>query len=129
LFITKDKVVKIGDMGVSKIVSNLNALQCSKVGTPLYLSPELIKQIPYDFKVDLWSVGCTIYHLAALEPPFIGENVIVLGNNIVKNPHKPLPDIYGYEIKSLVDKLLSKKADNRPNTLECIALVPVKYKV
>jgi len=69
-------------------------LICSRVGTPLYLSPELIKQKPYDFKVDLWAVGCSLYHLSALEPPFSGDNLIVLGNNIVKTKHKPLSTTY-----------------------------------
>lgn len=118
--------MKIGDMGVSKIVSNLNALQCTKVGTPLYLSPEIIKQIPYDYKVDLWSVGCSLYHLAALEPPFTGENVIVLGNNIVKSQHKQLPSRYSNEFRIMVDKLLSKKAELRPNSLDCITFIPKK---
>lgn len=59
------------------------ALQATRVGTPLYLSPELIQHSPYDFKVDIWAVGCAIYHLAAFEPPFKGDNLIVLGNNIV----------------------------------------------
>ena len=41
-------------------------LQGTRVGTPLYLSPELIKQQPYDFKIDIWAFGCVIYYLASL---------------------------------------------------------------
>lgn len=114
-------------MGVSKIVSNLNALHCSRVGTPLYLAPELIKQIPYDYKVDMWSVGCSLYHLAALEPPFMGENVIVLGNNIVKTLHKKLSLSVSSNFEELIDKLLSKRADNRPSCSECFVYFPSKF--
>lgn len=124
LFVSKDFIVKIGDMGVSKIVSNLNVLHCSRVGTPLYLAPELIKQVPYDFKVDLWSVGCSMYHLAALEPPFLGENVIVLGNNIVKTTPKRIPNKYSDEMSELIFKLLSKRAENRPTSQQCLELIP-----
>lgn len=108
LFLTKHRVVKIGDLGVSKIVSNINALHCTRVGTPLYLSPELIKQMPYDFKVDMWSVGCSIYHLASLDPPFQGDNLIVLGNNIVKTHQKSLPSSFSREFCDMVEVLLIK---------------------
>ena len=70
IFLTDEKDIKIGDLGVSKIVSSSAALQGTRVGTPLYRSPELVKQHPYDFKVDIWAMGCALYHLASLEPPF-----------------------------------------------------------
>mmetsp|Transcript_12257 Transcript_12257/g.12060 ORF Transcript_12257/g.12060 Transcript_12257/m.12060 type:complete len:110 (-) Transcript_12257:80-409(-) len=91
IFLTEDKRIKIGDLGVSKIVSSSAAMHGTRVGTPLYLSPELVKQHPYDFKVDVWAIGCAIYHLACLEPPFQGENLITLGNNIVNKKPKALP--------------------------------------
>lgn len=116
-------------MGVSKIVSNINALHCTRVGTPLYLAPELIKQIPYDFKVDIWSVGCSLYQLACLEPPFQGDNLIVLGNNIVKNPHKPIVNNYTKEFSKFIDLLLSKKTDVRPSAKDCVDLIPQHVKV
>jgi NIMA (never in mitosis gene a)-related kinase len=64
IFLSENKKIKIGDLGVSKIVSSSFAMQDTRVGTPLYLSPELVKQQPYDFKVDIWAVGCALYHLA-----------------------------------------------------------------
>lgn len=45
-------------------------------------------------KVDIWAFGCVIFHLAALEPPFSGDNLINLGYNIVNKPPKPLPTQY-----------------------------------
>ena len=66
-----------------------------RVGTPLYLSPEVVKQQPYDYKIDSWAIGCCFYHLSCLEPPFIGENIIALGNKIVNDPpNKKLPNKY-----------------------------------
>lgn len=128
LFITKDKHIKIGDLGVSKIVSNINALHCTRVGTPLYLSPELIMQIPYDFKVDLWSFGISLYHLTCLEPPFIGDNLIVLGNNIVKEKPKPIPSHYSIELWRFISAMLNKKPDKRPTAKEAFGLFPEEIK-
>lgn len=124
LFITKDKHIKIGDLGVSTIVSSINALHCTRVGTPLYLSPELVKQIPYDFKVDIWSCGCSLYHLACLDPPFLGDNLIVLGNNIVKGKPKPLPSQYSENLSKFIEKMLSKRPEKRPTAREALELIP-----
>lgn len=48
------------------------------VGTPLYFSPELCNEEPYNQKSDIWAFGCLVYELAALEPPFIASNQIAL---------------------------------------------------
>ena len=125
LFLTKDKHVKIGDLGVSTIVSNMNALHCTRVGTPLYLSPELIKQIPYDYKVDIWSFGCSLYHLCMLQPPFSGDNLITLGNNIVKEKPKPIPSQYSDNLILFIDKMLSKRPDRRPSAKEALKMIPL----
>ena len=117
LFLSKDHHVKIGDLGVSTI-SALGGMHCTRVGTPLYLSPELVKQIPYDYKTDIWSFGCSLYHLASLEPPFSGNNLIVLGNNIVKGRPKELPGMYSNELKSFIEKMLTKRPEKRPSAKE-----------
>ena len=68
IFLTKSNKVKvillklihlqIGDLGVSKIIKGTMHFLTTKIGTPLYMSPEQVKQKPYDFKVDIWGVGC-----------------------------------------------------------------------
>jgi NIMA (never in mitosis gene a)-related kinase len=83
---------------VSKIMSGTGFLQATRVGTPLYLSPEIVKQLPYDFKVDIWAVGCCIYHLATFKPPFNGDNLISLGNNIIFKDPQPLSKTYIHQI-------------------------------
>ena len=128
LFITKDKHIKIGDLGVSTIISGMDNMHSTRVGTPLYLSPELIKQIPYDYKIDIWSFGCSLYHLAALDPPFAGDNLIVLGNNIVRNQPKELDDMYSNDFKYFVKKMLSKKPEKRPSAHEAKDLIPKDIK-
>ena len=101
-------------MGVSKIVSGDN-LNATRVGTPLYLAPELIKQQPYDFKVDIWALGCVLYHLSSLEPPFNGENLISLGFNIVHKNPKNIPNIYSNKLSKFIFKILEKNPSKRPN--------------
>ena len=42
----------------------------SKFGTPLTLSPEVLRKQPFDFKIDIWALGCLMHYLACLEPAF-----------------------------------------------------------
>ena len=68
LFSTKDGVIKLGDLNVSKVAKR-GMLQ-TQTGTPYYASPEVWKDKPYDSKSDIWSVGCVLYEMCALNPPF-----------------------------------------------------------
>ena len=68
----------------------------------MYFSPEVIRQMPYDYKVDSWALGCCLFHLAALEPPFSGENIEQLGNNIVNEEPKKLPARYSEKFVNFV---------------------------
>eukprot|EP00742_Colponemidia_sp_Colp-10_P006507 GILJ01006972.1.p1 GENE.GILJ01006972.1~~GILJ01006972.1.p1 ORF type:complete len:870 (-),score=87.07 GILJ01006972.1:194-2803(-) len=129
VLLTKDNRIKVGDLGVSKVMSSNIALEGTRVGTPLYLSPELVKQQPYDFKVDIWALGCTLYTLAALEPPFTGDNLIALGHNIVHKKHRPLPKCYPASFHHLVDRLLQKQPQHRPEIDEVIRMFPPEYKI
>ncbi len=57
-------------MGISKSVRNKHSLHVSKSGTPLYLSPEVLRKEPFDYKMDMWALGCMLHYLAAREHPF-----------------------------------------------------------
>lgn len=56
-------MAKISDLGVSKIQNATQLENESRVGTPLYLAPELIKNKPYNNKIDMWALGCVIYFM------------------------------------------------------------------
>ena len=65
--------MKIGDLNVSKIAKK--GLLYTQTGTPYYASPEVWKNKPYDSKSDIWSMGCILYEMAQLKPPFRAENM------------------------------------------------------
>jgi serine/threonine protein kinase len=68
----------------------MDQLSYTRVGTPYYLPPEIIRCQPYTSKADVWSLGVTIYHLACLSLPFQGQNIIRLGQAITyQQPHFP----------------------------------------
>ena len=67
IFLKKNNI-KLGDMNVSKIVKNFFAQ--TQTGTPYYASPEVWRDESYSTKTDIWSLGCVMFEMCMLSPPF-----------------------------------------------------------
>jgi len=64
------------------------------VGTPYYISPEIVSNKSYNFKTDIWSIGVILYELCALKTPFDATNLPSLAMKIVAGKYKPIPNCY-----------------------------------
>ena len=77
----------LSDLSESTVLNQGNYVKTSRVGTPLYLSPEIIKHESYDHRTDIWSLGVVMYQMAALEVPFYDSKMENLMKLILfKNP-------------------------------------------
>ncbi len=74
IFISNDGELKIGDLGLGWAMSSETYEAYSWVGTPLYMSPEVLDGSGYDMKSDVWSLGCIAYELCTLKSPFKRED-------------------------------------------------------
>jgi NIMA (never in mitosis gene a)-related kinase len=74
VFLQADCIYKLGDLNVSKIAQK-DGMLFTQTGTPYYASPEVWKDQPYDNKSDIWSLGCVIYEMITLNPPFTASNM------------------------------------------------------
>lgn len=93
VFLYKDWTAKLGDMNVSKI-SNYKGLNYTQTGTPYYASPEVWKDEPYDSKSDIWSLGCVLYEMITLKPPFRADDMQGLYKRVLKGAYSKIPSSY-----------------------------------
>ena len=99
--------VKLGDFGLARMLSENSRFATTNVGTPFYMSPEQIDEHPYDEKSDIWALGCVVYELCTLHPPFEALNQLSLAMKIRQHAHSPCAG-YSAELMDIVDRCLVK---------------------
>lgn len=115
IFLDSDYNVKLGDFGLSRVMSDESIFAYTNVGTPYYMSPEQINESKYNEKSDIWSLGCIIYELAALRAPFEATNHMQLANKIREGKVDRIPKLYSDELMSFIRLTMEQNYHKRPN--------------
>jgi len=71
-------------------------------------SPEIVNNLPYSFKSDIWSLGVVLYELCMLKPPFDGSSLSSLALNIVKGKYRALPAMFSRSLTQLIARMLNQ---------------------
>jgi MAP/microtubule affinity-regulating kinase len=112
--------MQICDFGVSKQIIKGQKLK-GRCGTPAYIAPEIIKDLPYDGPMaDVWSAGVVLYAMLYGNFPFRAENVEELEALIVSGQYQ-LPDEISNDAKRLITKILNQDPEARPSIQEILA--------
>lgn len=119
IFIMEDGRLKLGDLGLGRYLDLQSIMAFSQVGTPLYMSPEVLRGEGHHFASDIWSLGCVLYELACLRSPFQQRKLTMdrLFLNIVKGeyPRMVAGDQYSVHVTDLVDNMLQTNPNDRPD--------------
>uniref|UniRef100_A0A1A9W953 non-specific serine/threonine protein kinase n=1 Tax=Glossina brevipalpis TaxID=37001 RepID=A0A1A9W953_9MUSC len=114
IFLDANGNAKLGDFGLARMLRRNETFAETFVGTPYYMSPEIVKGNKYDRKSDVWAVGCLIYEMCALCPPFKGREFSQLSTNIKIGKYNKISSVYSENLQNIIKFMLEVENDQRP---------------
>ncbi|XP_057583954.1 serine/threonine-protein kinase Nek2 isoform X3 [Hippopotamus amphibius kiboko] len=120
VFLDGKQNVKLGDFGLARILNHDTSFAKTFVGTPYYMSPEQMNRLSYNEKSDIWSLGCLLYELCALMPPFTAFNQKELAGKIREGKFRRIPYRYSDELNDIITRMLNLKDYHRPSVEEIL---------
>eukprot|EP00049_Salpingoeca_infusionum_P010712 m.185162 g.185162 ORF g.185162 m.185162 type:complete len:745 (-) comp14725_c3_seq1:487-2721(-) len=121
MFLDSQGNIKLGDFGIARVLEDnaarMSARTCvTPVGTPMMMAPEMASAKAYGQKVDVWALGCVLYELVQLKPPFIAQSMDNLMRRIRKGKFdQNYPDTVASDIQTLIADMFAVDPDQRPN--------------
>lgn len=114
ILIFDDNTIKLADFGISKLLLNEDKAY-TQIGTPFYMSPEVVNGYAYTYSNDYWSLGCVYYQLITLTKPFDSTNLLSLFMKILdcSYDYTKIPNKYKKLIKNLIQKDKNQRYDHR----------------
>ncbi|CAD8158186.1 unnamed protein product [Paramecium pentaurelia] len=127
IFITKNNRIKLGDFGIARVLSHTLENAKTQIGTPYYLSPEIIESKPYSYASDIWAIGIVLYEMCMLKPPFEAESLPFLCLKICKGSFPNISQNYSSDLNAIIKQLLQSNPNRRP-TINKILKMPIIVK-
>ena len=127
VFLFKGGIVKLGDLNVSKITRK--GMGYTQTGTPYYASPEVWKDKPYNSKSDIWSLGCVIYEMCTLNPPFRAQNMEELFKKVIRGYYPDISSKYSKDLSEIIKLMIQTEVGARPSCDELLNMPIIKKRV
>ncbi|SCU83005.1 LANO_0B08086g1_1 [Lachancea nothofagi CBS 11611] len=118
--------VKLGDFGLAKSLGSSVEFATTYVGTPYYMSPEVLMDQPYSPLSDIWSFGCVIYEMCTLRPPFQAKTYTDLQRRIQAGKFDRIPDYYSNELQILIDSCINPDLQSRASTYSLLQNIQLR---
>ncbi len=83
IFLMKDNHIKLGGFSNAIVLKDDETFANTQIGTPPYLSPEIVKGELYDYRTDIWDLGIILYEMINFKNPFQAKTQSAIYMNIV----------------------------------------------
>mmetsp|Transcript_12027 Transcript_12027/g.28215 ORF Transcript_12027/g.28215 Transcript_12027/m.28215 type:complete len:425 (+) Transcript_12027:172-1446(+) len=111
----------LADFGVVGYLEHTSDFKNSIVGTPSFMSPEMLQGRPYGCKTDQWALGCVLFEIMALEPPFMRcESYAAIVEAVLSARKVSAPLGYSQQLSATVEALLARSPEDRPSSAELL---------
>ncbi|XP_035193192.1 serine/threonine-protein kinase Nek4 isoform X2 [Oxyura jamaicensis] len=129
VFLTRTNIIKVGDLGIARVLENQYDMASTLIGTPYYMSPELFSNKPYNCKSDVWALGCCVYEMATLKHAFNAKDMNSLAYQIIEGKLPPMPKDYSPHLVEIIRTMLSKKPEERPSVKSILRHPYIKHQI
>ncbi|NWI08747.1 NEK4 kinase, partial [Crypturellus soui] len=129
VFLTRTNIIKVGDLGIARVLENQYDMASTLIGTPYYMSPELFSNKPYNYKSDVWALGCCVYEMATLKHAFNAKDMNSLVYRIIEGKLPPMPKDYSPQLVEIIRTMLSKKPEERPSVKSILRQPYIKQQI
>ncbi|XP_021059048.1 serine/threonine-protein kinase Nek4 isoform X2 [Mus pahari] len=129
VFLTRTNIIKVGDLGIARVLENHGDMASTLIGTPYYMSPELFSNKPYNYKSDVWALGCCVYEMATLKHAFNAKDMNSLVYRIIEGKLPPMPKVYSAELAELIRTMLSRRPEERPSVRSILRQPYIKHHI
>ncbi|XP_073900021.1 serine/threonine-protein kinase Nek4 isoform X3 [Castor canadensis] len=129
VFLTRTNIIKVGDLGIARVLENNGDMASTLIGTPYYMSPELFSNKPYNYKSDVWALGCCVYEMATLKHAFNAKDMNSLVYRIIEGKLPPMPRVYSPDLAELIRTMLSKRPEERPSVRSILRQPYIKRQI
>ena len=142
LYLTDEKTIKIGDFGLSankknkeKVEHNLIVIteisrKKLKNESLLNISPEIFNDLPYNYNVDVYSMGCIFYEMCfftafKIEPEMQPNGKII--NKMQDMAPKQNINIYSQDLMNLINKMIEEDQFKRPSSFQILEMIKNRF--
>lgn len=123
VFLNADKTeLYLGDFGSAKSLLRSISFTTTFVGSPIWISPEVMTGKPYSYPADIWSLGCVFYEMAALRRPFSSTSFANLVQQITSGDIAPLPAALPEDIRAIIMSMLQVEPSKRCSLTEALKM-------
>ncbi|XP_030358009.1 serine/threonine-protein kinase Nek4 isoform X5 [Strigops habroptila] len=129
VFLTRTNIIKVGDLGIARVLENQYDMASTLIGTPYYMSPELFSNKPYNYKSDVWALGCCVYEMATLKHAFNAKDMNSLVYRIIEGKLPPMPKDYSPQLVEIIRTMLSKRPEERPSVKSILRQPYIKHQI